>query len=266
MSHVNDFLGTAMPWHEEHCQGVLDAFFAQDEARFHIEIAGVWSRLRSDPDLSPDEVRALEYLLLQYEYLIINRCYGDLEQAEQFAITYPRLTELEPLGPLSDSVQAFILISMLGLGVRRGFISMSEAEVDSLVARVPEEHKTPNFWFYVVVWAFLASNLKYLEEAFARQTVETTGWMDDYYWQRTNLMYLLVSKRATKLDVRKTLLGYEYPHQIADFANLFMPRCIAMGLMDDELRELHRRRVEELKALHGQQPHSKPRTTRIARD
>jgi hypothetical protein len=254
-----------MRWHEVHCQGLLDGLFAEDEARCRSELAQASAALQADRALSDDERRALEYLLLNFDYLIVNRFYEDAEQARAFAKTYPALCALPPAGPLSDRVQAIMVIGMLGMGVRRGFITMSEAEVDALVARVPPEFMTPNIWYYIVVWAYVTSNLKYLEQAFARQTVETTGWVDDYYWQRTNLMYLLVSRRATKLDVRKTLLGYRHPQHIQDFAAIFQPRCEAMGLMDDELRALHVERVAELNKLAGTWPAGNPKTVHVVK-
>jgi hypothetical protein len=265
MPGVNDYLGSARDWHNLHCQELIDAMFIEDEQRCYIELEKVRQELAAAPELTADERRALEYVLLQFEYQIVNRFYEDEEQSRQFAITYPAMTGLPPVGPLSDGVKAKVLIGMLGVGVRRGFISMSEPEVDSLMERIPEEYKTPNIWYYVVVWAFITSNLKYLELAMERQTVETTGWIDDYYWQRTNLMYQLVSKRATKLDIEKTLKGYRHPHHIEDFRTIFLPRCEAMGLMDDELRELHRRRVEELEALRGKRPEGNPTTVHLVK-
>jgi hypothetical protein len=259
---VNDYLGSVRGWHDLHCKDIIDGMHVEDEPRCHRALARAWEVLRADTALSADERRTLEYTLHNLEFQVINRFYEDEEQGVQFAKTYPAIVALAPVGPLSDSVQAKVQLGMLGAGVRRGFISMTEAEVDSLMARIPDEFKTPNIWFYVVVWAFFADNLKYLELALEYQTVTTTGWLDDYYWQRTNLMYQLVSGKATRLDIEKTLKGYNHPHGIEDFGVLFLPRCEAQGLMDDELRELHRRRLEELEPLRGQPP---ARNAKIAR-
>jgi hypothetical protein len=262
---VNDYLGSAKPWHDQHCREMIDGMFVEDEPRCRAGLEQAWAALRGDPDLTADERRALEYVLHNFEFQIVNRFYEDEEQGVQFAQSYPAIAGLPPAGPLSDSVQAKVQLGMLGAGVRRGFINMTEAEVDALMARIPDEHKTPNIWYYVVVWAFLADNLKYLELALEYQTVETTGWQDDYYWQRTNLMYQIVSGKVTKLDIEKTLRGYRHPHNIEDFRTIFLPRLEALGLMDDGLRALHRQRVAELEALRGERPHGNPKTVHLVK-
>jgi hypothetical protein len=96
-----------------------------------------------------------------------------------------------------------------------------------------------------------------------RQTVETTGWLDDYYWLRTNLMYLLVDGRATRLDIEKTLRGFNHPLQLQDFRILLRDRCAADGLMDDELEQLLEQRERELSGLHGTYPSATRRVARI---
>jgi hypothetical protein len=260
---INAHLAQARPWYEEHCFPIVDELYRDDEAAAKAALGQARLALVQEASLTPDEKRALEYELLLFDFFIHNSFHGDDEQAQQFEATYTGLLSHPPAGPLSESVQAVDLLSMLGMGARRGFIKMDEAGVDELVARVPPDHLTSNIWYYIAAWAYNELNLKYLELAYQRQMTETTGWVDDYYWMRTNLMYLLVAGRATRLDVEKTLLGYDHPRHIQDFERLFLGRCEEAGLMDDELRELHRRRVEELTPLQGTVPGMTPKTKRM---
>jgi hypothetical protein len=265
MATVYDFLGTVLGWHEAHCEPVVEGLYGADEPRARAALATAWDDWRDDAGLDADQQRALEYILLEFELSIVNAFYGDAGLGQQFAVTYPGIAGLPAAGPLSDRVQAKVLLSLIGIGTRRGFVAATEAEVEGLLARLAEEFRTPNIWYYVVAWAFHNDNLKLLEMAMERQTVETTGWNDDYYWLRTNLMYQLVSGKATQLDVEKTLKGYRHPRHILDFRNLFMARCEQAGLMSAELYALLEQREAELEALHGTRPAPKPKTVRIVK-
>lgn len=224
-----------------------------------------WETLRADAALSADEKRALEYILLEFETSMANAFGDDAALGAQFAISYPAIEALPPDGPLSDQVQAKVLLSLIGIGTRRGFVHATEEQLDGLLARIPEEFQTPNIWYYVVAWAFFHDNLKYLELALERQTVETTGWNDDYYWLRTNLMYQLVSGKASRLDLEKTLRSYRHPRHILDFRNLFLARCEAAGLMDSGLYALLTEREAELGELAGTRPGRVPTTARVVK-
>jgi hypothetical protein len=263
--HVNSYLGSAFEWHEAQCQPIVAALFAGDEAQARAALAVCWKQLPLADGLSADARRSLEYTLLEYELSIANRFHEDDAVGVQFRVTYPAIRDLPPAGPESDIVQAKTIVGLIGMGTRRGFIKASEAELDTLMSRIPEEFQTPNIWYYVVAWAFFNNSLKYLELAMERQTLETTGWLDDYYWMRTNLMYLLVSGRASRLDVEKTIKGYRHPLHISDFHSLFLARCEAAGLMDEELLALLEQREAELHALEGTTPPATPRTARVVK-
>jgi hypothetical protein len=253
------------PWYQRHMFPAVDELYHEDEAAARRHLAAAWTAWKDDPQLTADERRALEYELVLFEHLIVNRFHDDAAQAAQFALTWPALHDLPPLGELSARFRAACLLCMLGLGVRRGFISMNEAEVDELVAQIPEEYFASNIWYYLIVWAYFASNINYLERALAEQTVHATGWVDDYYWQRTNMMYQLVTGKATRLDVEKTITGYQHPHHIQDFRNLFLRRCEAAGLMDPSLYALLERREAELKERTGTVPGLTAKTKRVVR-
>ena len=258
-------MGHLRPWYEAHVHPAMNELYHEDEAAARTKLAQAWDELRADEALSAEECRAMEYELLLFEHLIVNRFHDDATQAAQFAITYPAIHELEPNGPLAARFRAACLLCMLGLGVRRGFVSMTEAEVDELVAQVSEDYMASNIWYYVIVWAYLNNNIKYLELALAEQTVNATGWVDEYYWQRTNLMYQLVAGKASRLDVEKTISGYAHPHHIKDFRSLFLKRAEAAGLMDDELYALLDRREAELEEVRGTVPGMQPKTRRVVR-
>lgn len=262
---INSYMGHLSEWYDTHIMPAVEEIYREDEAACRARIAQAWEQLRNDPALSDEERQAMEYELIFFDHLIVNRMQGDAAQAAQFKITYPALRDLAPIGPLAAACRAACLICMLGLGVRRGFITMSEAEVDELVAAIPEDRMPSNLWYYLIAWAYLNDNLKYLEQALADLTVGATGWVDDYYWLRTNLMYQLVTRKASRLDVEKTISGYQHPHHIADFRNLFLKRCEAAGLMDAELHALLEQKEQELEALRGTVPASKPKTGGIVR-
>jgi hypothetical protein len=261
VASITDFLGPLATWYTRHCAPINTSCYDGDEAAAREKLGAAWAAWRGDPELDADGQRTLEYVLLGYEYTLIDRFVGtDEARAEQFTLTLSQIEALTPLGPLSDTAQAAHLLTMLGSGTRRGFVQRDPPVVDALLARIPEAARTANLWYYVVAWAYHNNHLRYLEEALAHQTVETTGWQDDYFWLRTNLMYLLVDGRATRLDVEKTLLGYAHPWNFVDFRNLFLVRCEAAGLMDRELYALMEQREAEMSALEGTQPVNRVKT------
>jgi hypothetical protein len=264
VANVNDYLGSAFDWHETHCAPIVAGMLEGrlDDAR--AALAQCWELLTADQALTPDERRALEYQLHDYELGIADTV-GSYEVAPTYAKVHATVAALPPVGPLSDSVQAVLLVSLAGAGTRRGFVKLAEPELDALMARIPDEHKTPNIWYYVVAWAYYNENLKYLELALEYQTVGATGWLDEYYWLRTNLMYQLVTGKATRLDVEKTLKGYPHPGVFIDFRNLFLERCERAGLMDEELYALFESQAERLERLRGTSPTATPRTVRAVK-
>jgi hypothetical protein len=263
---VIDFLGPVAPWYRQHCHDINHNFYAEDEAAARASLAKAWDALLADDSLDDDSRRALEYVLLHYDYSLVDHFFeSDAASGEQFTKTYAAIAERPPLGPVSDVSQATYQVIMLGSGTRRGFIRLTEPEVDALWSRIPEPAQTPNLWYYIVAWAFFNNNLKYLELALAFQTVQTTGWNDDYFWLRTNLMYLLVDGRAERLDVEKTLKGYKHPRDLVDFRNLFLKRCEDAGLMDAGLYVLMQQRETDLAPLLGTIPNRNPTTTRVVK-
>lgn len=261
-----DFLGPYAPWYWEHCRPLNAAVYREDEAESRRLLAAAWDVLRSDSAIDPDGRRTLEYVLINYEYSLVDHFFVSNEASgKQHAATWAELLALPPAGPQSDIAQAACFVILLGSGTRRGFISLDEPEVDALWARILEEAQTPNLWYYIVAWAYWHRNLKYLELALAHQTVTTTGWQDDYFWLRTNLMYLLVDGRAARLDIEKTIKGYTHPRDITDFRNLFLARCEEAGIMDAELHALLAQREAELSELLGTLPEPTPKIARVVK-
>jgi hypothetical protein len=265
MATVFDYLGSAVDWHTVHCMPIVEALFERDEPRVRATLAQCREQLTADQALSADERRALEFTLAEYDIALVNAFYGDVELGEQFAQTQAQLEELPPLGPLSDRVLAKVQLALIGIGTRRGFIVVDAARLRGILARIPEEFRTPNIWYYVVAWAFPHDDLELLEQALEHQTVETTGWNDDYYWLRTNLMYQLVRGTAARLDIEKTIRGYRHPRHIADFRNLFLTRCESAGLMDSGLLALLEQREAELDPLQASSPERVPKTAHVVK-
>lgn len=249
-------------WHTQHCEPIVAALFERDRPRAERLLEQNRAQLAAEAQWSADERRCLDYLLLDYELSIADAFEPPDAIGPQFSATYVAITGLLPAGPQSNVVQARMLIDLIGAGTRRGYVTATQPEVDALLARIPEEYLTANVWYYITAWAFHYGYLSYLEQAMERQTVETTGWLDSYYWLRTNLMYLLLDGRAARLDVEKALTGYDHPLQLLDFRNVLLARCEAAGLMDDAMYELLARRETELAPLDATYPKLAPRTRR----
>jgi hypothetical protein len=253
------------PWYSEHLNPVHDVLYAGDLARGQA-ILDTARRALAESGLSPDERLTLDYEIAVTEMTALNR----LGPPEEFPTVFGRTREFiqahPPVGPLSDQAQALHLLRLLGAGYRRGFFSLEEDEVDALLARLSPEAYTNNLWYYLTAWAFHTGKLRFLEQAFGEQVVQTTGYLDDYFWLRTNLMYLLTAGRATKNDVLETIHRYPHPMYLSDFPNIFFPRLEQLGLLDAEVEGALEQRREELHDLDGQPPPQEPRTRRLLRN
>jgi hypothetical protein len=266
MATVVDFLGPYAYWYRANCHELNALAYSGTEAEVRALYAELWERLRGDESIDAEGQLVLSYCLTYYDCVLTDHHSTD-EAVCGKAIrgSWDRIAAMPPTGPHSDIAQAVYLIMLLGSGTRRGFIKLDEPEVDALWSRIPEEMLTSNLWFYLVAWAYYNDNVKYLEMALAHQTVQTTGWHDSYFWLRTNLMYLLVEKRATPLDVEKMLRAYTHPREFADFRNVLMPRCVAAGVMTEELHALAAQREAELAGLEKTVPTGTPKIARIVK-
>jgi hypothetical protein len=263
MASVVDFLGPYAFWYKQNCHAYNALSYAgtQDEVRAKLD--ELWELMRSDPALDAEGRQTITYCLLNYEYVYVDHYSADDElSAKKLREVWTQMEAETALGPHSDIAQAATFIILLGCGTRRGFVKLTEAQVDALWSRIPEDLQTSNLWYYLVAWAYYNDNVKYLELALAHQTVQTTGWQDSYFWLRTNLMYLLVEGRAAPLDVEKMLRAYTHPREFADFRNLLMPRCEAAGIMTPELHALADQREGELTPLAQVVPSGTPKITR----
>jgi hypothetical protein len=266
MASVVDFLGPYAYWYRANCHDLNALSYSGTKEEVLGLLDVLWQRLRADVSIDADGQTSLTYCLSYYEYVIEDRFFtSDAVSGAKHAQVWAKLQELVPVGPQSTIVQAAYLVIMLGSGTRRGFVKLDEAAVDALWSRIPEEVQTSNLWYYLVAWAYFNNNVKYLEMALAHQTIQTTGWHDDYFWLRTNLMYLLVEGRAAPLDVAKTLRAYTHPNDFADFRNLFLARCEAAGIMTDELYALAAQREAELAGLEKTVPTGTPKIARVVK-
>jgi hypothetical protein len=253
------------PWYTEHVSPVHDALYAGEMDRGRCILNEAREALRAS-DLTADEKLTLEYEIAVHEMTAVNRLGTPEEYQTMFGQTRDFLQSHPPAGPLSDQAQALHLLRLLGAGYRRGYFSLEEDQVDALLARLSPEAFNNNLWYYLTAWAFHTGKLRFLEWAYGEQMVQTTGYLDDYFWLRTNLMYLLTAGRATKTDVLETIHRYPHPLYLSDFPNIFFPRLQQVGLLDAEVEGALEQRREELKELDGQPPAQEPRTRRLLRN
>ena len=253
------------PWYSQHLNPVHDALYAGDLAQ-GMAILDAAREALGTSELSADERLTLEYEIAVHEMTAMNRLGDTDEYKTVFDKTRQFLQSHPAVGPLSDQAQALHLLRLLGAGYRRGFFNLEEDEVDALLARLSPEAFNNNLWYYLTAWAFHTGKLRFLEWAYGEQMVQTTGYLDDYFWLRTNLMYLITAGRATKNDVLETIQRYPHPMYLSDFPNIFFPRLEQAGLLDAEVEGALEKRRIELQGLDGQPPTLEPRTRRLLRN
>jgi hypothetical protein len=264
MSELHSHLGTARDWYFAHMSGVepLRLQGREDEAFATIEQCR--RQLEGSP-LSADERTAIRYELLMDDYLVINYIRPEELQADAIRECFGKISALPPVGPLSDRTQAFQQLSLVGMGTRRRALNPGEADVDALLERVPEECRTNVLWYYISSWAFLNRRIKYLELAYVEQLTRPSGVSDAFYWLRTNLMYLLLSGRATRRDVLETIRSYDREIDMVDFDNFFRRPLQEIGMYDREVEEAIEKRRRELQEALSETPKQEARTKQLSR-
>jgi hypothetical protein len=263
MPTLHEHLQHLQPWYDAHIAPVHGAIYSRNWD----EVQAVLDESRAQlvaSDFNEDERLALEYEIAMHRLTAMNRLCSEEVYCDCFIQTVDLIRQ-EPAGPISLQAQAVHQIQLLGAGYRRGLFDLAPAQVDELLRRISPESMTNHVWYYLTAWAFHSGNLKYLERAFGEQMVLTTGYLDDYFWLRTNLMYLIADGRVAKNDVLETIQRYPHPMYLTDFELMFFPRLRPLGLVDEEVLGALANREAALRHLDGSTPQTAPRTRRFMR-
>jgi hypothetical protein len=262
MSRLHAHLRQLSTWYDEHVATLHDPFYTGDLPAVERILFEAQAAL-AQGEFTAEERQTLEMELLLHELTACNRLKSEAEYRTFFEETAHRIMAVEPLGPLAAQARAVHLIHLLGAGYRRGLLDLDRATVDGLLEQIDPDCLTNHVWYYLCAWAFQTAQLDILERAYGEQLGNTTGFLDDFFWLRTNLMYLITAGRATKEDVLTTIKLYPHPTYLSDFNNLFFPRLSQLNMLDGEIEAALDRRRAELKPLAGTAPQPTSRTRRV---
>lgn len=262
MSRLYAHLRHLSDWYDEHVAALHDPFYTGNLPEVERILAAARATLEQS-SFNAEERQVLEMELLLHEMTVSNRLRSPEEYRECFRRTAQQIQATETLGPLAAQARAVHMLHLLGAGYRRGLFKLERSEVDELLAQIAPDCLTNHVWYYLCAWAFQTGQLDLLEQAFGEQLSATTGFLDDYFWLRTNLMYLLTAGRATREDVLTTIRLYPHPTYLSDFNNLFFPRLEKLGMLDGEIEAALDQRSAELQSLVGTAPQATARTRRI---
>ncbi|MCB1221785.1 MAG: hypothetical protein H7A35_08015 [Planctomycetales bacterium] len=135
----------------------------------------------------------------------------------------------------------------------------SKAELEELLAPLPDKLSI-RAWQEVALWAFRNNELEVLERAFEVFLINPPSLLGQARWQRVNLMYQLLSGKATRRDVYESLILLEIRPQLSEFRRNFWPKCVELGLVDNELEELLEQKSQQI--MSGQSDPARERRTK----
>jgi hypothetical protein len=202
-------------------------------------------------DISADEALGLTLELSEWDY-VIHRHF-QLPDVASAGLRFEEMAQrlaVEPLGEFSAIVLNYKQIVLRSYAYYRLMYAINIAEVQQLLDSIPAALRPSLLWYYLGTIGYVAEHLPFVELAYQEQLVHATGWLDDRYWLRTNMMYLILTGRVQKRDILETIRRYEHFQHIGDMKWLFMPKLEQLGILDEEIMVVYRQRWAE---LHMQQ-------------
>ncbi|MCB1221041.1 MAG: hypothetical protein H7A35_00340 [Planctomycetales bacterium] len=210
----------------------------------------------------PDEALGLMLELTDWDYVIHRHFHvPDVRSAQD------RFEELEqrllctPLGDFSAVVLSYKKIVLRSYAYYRMQHSINVDEVQVLLDCIPPPLRPSLLWYHLGTIGYVTDHLPFVELAYQEQLVNATGWLDDRYWLRTNMMYLILTKRVQKRDILETIRRYEHFQHIGDMKYLFFPKLEKLGMVDEDVVAAYNIRWQELQVLRKELPRLSVRTS-----
>ena len=213
----------------------------------------------------PEPLReALGYHLLFYHFKIRwirNESLWNLQEYQEAR----RLFEQPALTLLGDLERVRRLLVILTLADHDGLDQLSKQELMALIDCL---HGYPDevVWFYAAGWAFTHGSLEILERAYLEALTDPARWMGQAKWQRINIMYLLVSGRASQRDVEETIKTLVLLPQLTEFEDFIWPKCREAGLVDEELEAMLMAKSQWIRDEKPVPSKPEPRLKHVRRD
>lgn len=214
--------------------------------------------------IGEDEALGLCLELADWDY-VIHRHFQlpDIASSSQRFEEMANNLSAQPLGDFSATVLSYKQIVLRSYAYYRLQYSINIEEVQQLLDSIPVSLRPSLLWYYLGTIGYVTEHLPFVELAYQEQLVHATGWLDDRYWLRTNMMYLILTGRVQKRDILETIRRYEHFQHIGDMKWLFMPKLEQLGILDEEIIAAYRQRHAALNLEKRTLPRSSERTKGI---
>jgi hypothetical protein len=222
-------------WFGEYVRPVLAAYYELD-LRAARELYGV--AVNSLAGEANRDVRSAKHYRLDCSWFIVLDSLGAKDEA---LALYARLKrecapDAQQPGTASKAAAAISLLLARLHADSHDIEPTSAEQLLSLVMRVPEEDRGPNFWHEMGCWAFTHGNLELLDEAYEFFTTRRTAEMADYMYGRLRLMQQLLAGNAEEQNVLEVLQRMEVIVQLDDLNRLLLPVIEREGLLTPLVR------------------------------
>lgn len=239
-------LGFIDAWYEIWCRPVIQALYAHDRGEVENSLATAKNELERN-SMSADQKQALRLQMRYLEYQMA-KALGSKADAPAAYLAALAEIDLPVTGNVSRVMRARLLLQLRASGERAGFGPCPREVFDILVQDIPEGDRDLEFWHYVANWAFTHQVGEYLAQALEQFVVQAPGALSDYFFQRVNLMYLLVERRAMRADITELIRRLRLQEHCEDLVRHIWPVCESQGLVDPEMEALLESKCEAIKS------------------
>ncbi len=251
MPTQSSLLDALQQWRQTWADPIVHALYAKDRATAQQALSAARAQLAADPALSADQRQALAFFLHYLQYRMEKALAGEAGAAAEFPAAVAAIAP-SAAGPVARAMQCKLLLMLRASGERAGCGALPEAQFAELFAGVPEGDRDQEFWYYTASWAFSHRHVEYLALAYEEFVTHSHEMLSAAMFRRVNLMYLLLSRRASRQDIIELLNQCRLPQQLLEFRRHLWPMCRDQGLMDDALEALMTAREAELDGAAGQ--------------
>ena len=244
---VGHKLERAHRWFNEHCPAVFEKLHDYDREGGLEALAGVEAELQITDEL-PVELK--EYLAVRLRYVRWQAERLDRSPQEIEPLQAALLAELAVPVPneLATGARRSYLIQLRTMMLRDGEADYPPAEFKAHYAAIPPELHTSELDLYVASWGYLARDVEVLAEILEDYTVNPGVYQTSFVWQAINLMYQLVTTKASARDVAEMLRALQHLRHWQFVEKLLWRECSDLGLVDEHNEQRLAEKLEELGA------------------
>ena len=232
-------------WYQELVGPIRQAVYLDDITAARTAITAALDGL-ANRDLDAELREVLDYRMAWYSFVVETL---DREDEELLAESYQRAIDrvTTPAGTtFGDYERRRVLAILRSIEYEYARPASSREEIEQLIEGLPGIESDEFLWHALAGWAFINGDKVILTRAFEVHLTQPSSELGQAKWQRVNMMYQLVTGKATRRDVAETIQTLMVLPQLMEFIELIWPCCVEQGLVDGELEQKLEEKIKQI--------------------